>query len=95
MVDQVLQRTCRQGGELSLQRPLLCERVGVLAIDRKRYSVTIKFTGQAPIGAKRLVSFLAQSWDAQFPPEGALKFQYKVHAAGGPVIARSMAFCTS
>jgi transcription-repair coupling factor (superfamily II helicase) len=56
---------------------LLCERVGVLAIDRKRDSVTIKFTEQASIEPERLARFVAQSRGAQFSPGGVLKFNIK------------------
>jgi transcription-repair coupling factor (superfamily II helicase) len=56
---------------------LLCERVGVLAIDRKRDSVTIKFTEQASIEPERLAQFVSQSRGAQFSPGGTLKFNLK------------------
>jgi transcription-repair coupling factor (superfamily II helicase) len=56
---------------------LLCERVGVLAVDRKRDSVTIKFTEQAAIEPERLARFVAQSKGAQFSPGGVLKFNLK------------------
>ena len=56
---------------------LLCERVGVLAIDRKRDSVTIKFTEQAAIEPERLAHFVAQARGAQFSPGGVLKFSLK------------------
>jgi transcription-repair coupling factor (superfamily II helicase) len=53
---------------------LLCERVGVLAVDRKRDSVTLKFTEQAQVDPERLARFVAGSRGAQFSPGGALKF---------------------
>jgi transcription-repair coupling factor (superfamily II helicase) len=56
---------------------LLCERVGVLAIDRKRDSITIKFTELASIEPERLARFVAQSRGAQFSPGGVLKFNIK------------------
>ena len=56
---------------------LLCERVGVLAVDRKRDSVTIKFTEQAAIEPERLANFVAKSKGAQFSPGGVLKFNLK------------------
>jgi len=56
---------------------LLCERAGVLAIDRKRDSATIKFTEQAQIEPERLARFVAQSKGAQFSPGGVLKFNLK------------------
>ncbi|HEY6272459.1 MAG TPA: transcription-repair coupling factor [Terriglobales bacterium] len=56
---------------------LLCERVGVLAMDRKRDSITIKFTEQASVDPERLARFLAQARGAQFSPGGVLKFSLK------------------
>jgi transcription-repair coupling factor (superfamily II helicase) len=56
---------------------LLCERVGVLAIDRKRDSVTVKFTEQAQVDPERLARFVAGSRGAQFSPGGTLKFMLK------------------
>jgi len=56
---------------------LLCERAGVLAIDRKRDSATIKFTEQAQIEPDRLARFVAHSKGAQFSPGGVLKFNLK------------------
>jgi transcription-repair coupling factor (superfamily II helicase) len=56
---------------------LLCERVGVLAVDRKRDSVTIKFTEQASIEPELLARYVAQTKGAQFSPGGVLKFSLK------------------
>jgi transcription-repair coupling factor (superfamily II helicase) len=56
---------------------LLCEKVGVLAIDRKRESVTIKFTETAQIEPERLAQFVARSRGSQFSPGGVLKFHLK------------------
>jgi len=56
---------------------LLCERVGVLAIDRKRDSVTVKFTEEAQVDPERLARFVASSRGAQFSPGGTLKFTLK------------------
>jgi transcription-repair coupling factor (superfamily II helicase) len=56
---------------------LLCERVGVLNIDRRRDTVTIKFTEQATVDPERLARFVAQSRGAQFSPGGILKFNLK------------------
>jgi transcription-repair coupling factor (superfamily II helicase) len=56
---------------------LLCERIGVLAIDRKRDSVTVKFTEQAQVDPERLARFVAGSRGAQFSPGGTLKFTLK------------------
>jgi len=56
---------------------LLCERVGVLAMDRKRDVVTIKFTEEAAVEPERLAHFVAQNRGAQFSPGGVLKFNLK------------------
>jgi transcription-repair coupling factor (superfamily II helicase) len=56
---------------------LLCEKVGVLTIDRKRESVTIKFTETAQIEPERLAQFVARSRGSQFSPGGVLKFHLK------------------
>ena len=56
---------------------LLCERVGVLTIDRKRDSITIKFTEEASIEPEKLARFVAQTRGAQFSPGGVLKFSLK------------------
>jgi transcription-repair coupling factor (superfamily II helicase) len=56
---------------------LLCEKIGVLTIDRKRESVTIKFTETAQIEPERLAQFVARSRGSQFSPGGVLKFNLK------------------
>jgi transcription-repair coupling factor (superfamily II helicase) len=56
---------------------LVCENVGVLSIDRKRDTVTVKFTEEAQIDPERLARFVAQSRGAQFSPGGVLKFNLK------------------
>jgi transcription-repair coupling factor (superfamily II helicase) len=56
---------------------LLCERVGVLTVDRKRDVVTIKFTEQAAVDPEQLARFVAGSKGAQFSPGGVLKFNLK------------------
>jgi transcription-repair coupling factor (superfamily II helicase) len=53
---------------------LLCERVGVLAVDRKRDVVTVKFTELAQIEPTRLARFVSQNRGTQFSPGGVLKF---------------------
>ena len=53
---------------------LLCERVGVLAVDRKRDVVTVKFTEMAQIEPARLARFVSQNRGTQFSPGGVLKF---------------------
>jgi len=56
---------------------LVCERTGVLSMDRKRDSLTIKFTEQATVDPERLARFVAQTRGAQFTPGGVLKFTLK------------------
>ena len=56
---------------------LLSEKVGVLTIDRKRDSVTLKFTEQATVNPESLARFVAQTKGAQFTPGGVLKFNLK------------------
>ncbi|HET6936004.1 MAG TPA: transcription-repair coupling factor [Candidatus Angelobacter sp.] len=56
---------------------LISERVGVLAIDRKRDVVTIKFMEDAKIEPERLAAFVARNRGAQFSPGGVLKFNLK------------------
>ena len=56
---------------------LLCERVGVLAVDRKRDVVTVKFTEMAQIEPARLAKFVSQNRGTQFSPGGVLKFPLK------------------
>jgi transcription-repair coupling factor (superfamily II helicase) len=56
---------------------LLSEKVGVLAIDRKRDSVTIKFTENAQIEPERLAKFVSRNRNAQFSPGGVLKFNLR------------------
>ena len=56
---------------------LLCERVGVLAVDRKRDVVTVKFTELAQIEPARLARFVSQNRGTQFSPGGVLRFSLK------------------
>jgi len=56
---------------------LLSERVGVMNIDRRRDSITIKFTEQATVDPERLARFVARARGAQFTPGGVLKFTVK------------------
>ena len=56
---------------------LLCERVGVLSIDRRRDAITLKFTEQAQVDPERLARFVANERGAQFSPGGVLKFHLK------------------
>jgi len=60
---------------------LLCMRVGVNAIDRKRESVTFKFRQNADVDPEHLARFVASQRGTQFTPDGMLKFTLKASAA--------------
>jgi len=60
---------------------LLCMRIGVNAIDRKRDQVTFKFRQNATIDPERLARFVSGQRGAQFTPDGMLKFTLKATAA--------------
>src|SRR5437764_3878524 len=60
---------------------LLCMRVGVNAIERKRDSVTFKFRQNAAVNPERLARFVSAQRGAQFTPDGMLKFVLKANAA--------------
>src|SRR4051812_3363981 len=60
---------------------LLCMRVGVNAIDRKRDSVTFKFRQNAAVDPEQLARFVSAQRGAQFTPDGMLKFVLKATAA--------------
>jgi transcription-repair coupling factor (superfamily II helicase) len=60
---------------------LLCKRVGVNAIDRKRDSVTFKFRQNAAVDPEHLAHFVSAQRGAQFTPDGMLKFVLKTAAA--------------
>ena len=53
---------------------LLARGIGVIAIDRKRDVVNIKFTENAEVDPEKLARFVAQNRGAQFSPSGLLKF---------------------
>ena len=53
---------------------LLARRIGVIAIDRKRDVVNVKFTENAEVDPEKLARFVAQSRGAQFSPGGVLRF---------------------
>jgi transcription-repair coupling factor (superfamily II helicase) len=61
---------------------LLSQRIGVLAIERKREQVSIKFRQDAAIDAERLANFVAANRGSQFTPDGMLKFSSKAASAG-------------
>ena len=56
---------------------LLCMRVGVNAIDRKRDVVTFKFRQNAAVDPEQLARFVSAQRGAQFTPDGMLKFTLK------------------
>ncbi|HTW58156.1 MAG TPA: transcription-repair coupling factor [Terriglobales bacterium] len=60
---------------------LLCMRVGVNAIERKRDSVTLKFRQNAAVDPEQLARFVSAQRGAQFTPDGMLKFVLKATAA--------------
>jgi transcription-repair coupling factor (superfamily II helicase) len=60
---------------------LLCMKVGVNAIERKRDNVTLKFQQNAAVDPEQLARFVAAQRGAQFTPDGMLKFILKATAA--------------
>jgi transcription-repair coupling factor (superfamily II helicase) len=60
---------------------LLCMRVGVNAIERKRDAVTLKFRQNAAVDPEQLARFVSAQRGAQFTPDGMLKFILKASAA--------------
>jgi transcription-repair coupling factor (superfamily II helicase) len=60
---------------------LLCLKVGVNAIERKRDFVTFKFQQNATVDPEQLARFVSAQRGAQFTPDGMLKFVLKATAA--------------
>jgi transcription-repair coupling factor (superfamily II helicase) len=60
---------------------LLCMKVGVNAIERKRDFVTLKFQQNASVDPEQLARFVSAQRGAQFTPDGMLKFALKATAA--------------
>jgi transcription-repair coupling factor (superfamily II helicase) len=60
---------------------LLCMKVGVNAIERKRDTVNLKFQQNAAVDPEHLARFVSAQRGAQFTPDGMLKFVLKVTAA--------------
>jgi transcription-repair coupling factor (superfamily II helicase) len=60
---------------------LLCMRIGVVAIERKRDLVRFKFQQQAAVNPEQLARFVSSQREAQFSPDGTLKFGLKASAA--------------
>jgi transcription-repair coupling factor (superfamily II helicase) len=60
---------------------LLCMKVGVNAIERKRDIVTLKFQQNAAVDPEQLARFVSAQRGAQFTPDGQLKFTLKATPA--------------
>ena len=60
---------------------LLCMRVGVNAIERKRDAVTFKFRQNAAVDPEQLARFVSGQRGAAFTPDGLLKFGLKATSA--------------
>src|ERR1700740_2429911 len=60
---------------------LLCIRVGVNAIERKRDFVTFKFRQKPAVDPEQLARFVSAQRGAQFTPDGILMFVLKLTAA--------------
>jgi transcription-repair coupling factor (superfamily II helicase) len=60
---------------------LLCMRVGVNAIERKRDQVTFKFRQNAAVDPEQLARFVSAQPGANFTPDGMLRFTLKAAAA--------------
>jgi transcription-repair coupling factor (superfamily II helicase) len=60
---------------------LLCMKLGVNAIERKRDFVTLKFRQNATVDPEQLARFVSSQRGAQFTPDGMLKFVLKATAA--------------
>ncbi len=60
---------------------LLCMRVGVNSIERKRDVVTFKFPQNASVDPEQLARFVSSQRGAQFTPDGMLRFVLKATAA--------------
>ena len=56
---------------------LLSQRVGVAQIERRRESVSIRFTEKAVVDPERLMKWVASEPGRQFTPAGVLKFTLK------------------
>ncbi len=60
---------------------LLCTKVGVNAIERKRDFITLKFQQNAAVDPEQLARFVSAQRGAQFTPDGMLKFVLKATTA--------------
>ena len=60
---------------------LLCMKVGVNAIERKRDFITLKFQQNAAVDPEQLARFVSGQRGAQFTPDGMLRFSLKATVA--------------
>jgi transcription-repair coupling factor (superfamily II helicase) len=60
---------------------LVCQRVGVSQIERKREFVSLRFTEKAEIDPAKLARFVGTNKGSQFTPQGILKFTLKLARA--------------
>jgi transcription-repair coupling factor (superfamily II helicase) len=60
---------------------LLCMKVGVNAIERKRDFIALKFQQNAAVDPEQLARFVSAQRGAQFTPDGMLKFVLKATTA--------------
>jgi transcription-repair coupling factor (superfamily II helicase) len=67
---------------------LLCNRVGVARVERKRDLVSINFTQNAAVEPEKLARFVSSQRGAQFTPGGTLKFFIKGASQAEEVLAR-------
>ncbi len=75
---------------------ILCERVGVAQLDRKRDFLHLRFTEHAAVDAERLMHLVARKAKrgAQFTPQGILKYPLTV-ADGAGVMAEAKTLLSS
>jgi transcription-repair coupling factor (superfamily II helicase) len=67
---------------------LICKKIGVAGIERKRELINIRFNEKADIDPGKLAKFVAQNKGAQFTPAGILKFAMK--ATSPEAVLRSL-----
>ena len=60
---------------------LVCQRVGVAGVERKRDVVQVRFTEKAEIDPGKLAKFVGANKGAQFTPAGILKFTLRASRA--------------
>jgi transcription-repair coupling factor (superfamily II helicase) len=57
---------------------LVCQRVGVVGVERKRDQIHMRFAEKAEVDPVKLAKFVASNKGAQFTPAGMLKFTLRV-----------------